>query len=263
MTYQPDFSGCWAKLARAMEHRNTLKSEVEPGVVRPKKDRIRMSAKYQPRPGYYIFRVAEIPETFMTRAGILIGDVAHNLRCVLDHLVWQLTLVKTNGRELQGARARRARFPILDEPLEGNIPPRDFHKSDALKDVRPEHREIIEGFQPYNRTDALSILRILSDRDKHRVITPVLMRTQGFTFEGGPFEGVETTGIYLGRAATYLELGAEIMRVKFVVRLEDEVEMAGYATPRVMLPQGGIAIYGLDRIAACVTEIVREFEPLF
>ena len=56
--------------------------------------------------------------------GILIGDVIHNFRCVLDHIVWQLACYKTNGTgPPTERRARKVGFPIQVNPPSANIVP--------------------------------------------------------------------------------------------------------------------------------------------
>jgi len=264
MTYRPDFSGCRAKLARAREHRNVLYEEIGPRFFMDKANLIRFTGKFDQEAGYYIFKVTDAPDLPRVLLGLLAGDVVHNLRCVLDHLVWQLTLVKTGGRELTGSRARRARFPIeLKPPDEGieNVVPEQFAKTDALKDVLPPHRAIIEGLQPYRRRDperdALAVLRTLSDRDKHRVITPVLVASRGPQFEKGVAEDFEFD---FRHASEHLEVGAEIVRAPLPPLADPHVEVTGNATPEVRFPKGKGVVSQLDDIYNRVNEVVNAFQ---
>ncbi len=171
--------------------------------------------------------------------------------------------MKTWGQELTGSRARRARFPIVVEPDEDieDIVPEEFAKADALKDVLPPHRAIIESLQPYRRSeperDALAILRILSDRDKHRVITPVLVSTGALQFEEGATEGVK---FEFGHASEHLEVGAEIARAPLSSLADPHVEMTGNATPEVRFPKGKGVITQLDAIYRRVNDVVYAFQ---
>ena len=97
MTYRPDFSGCWAKLQRAREHRNSLEAKIGP-LFLGDANQVRIIGKLDPQTHYHVFRVAAIPEFPLLYFGVLIGDVVHNLRSVLDNLVWQLVLHKTGGQ---------------------------------------------------------------------------------------------------------------------------------------------------------------------
>jgi hypothetical protein len=60
--------------------------------------------------------------------GVIIGDVVHNLRSALDHLVWQLTLANGNippaviPRGKAGKKWRDIRFPIYTLDLRDRYP---------------------------------------------------------------------------------------------------------------------------------------------
>jgi hypothetical protein len=265
MTYQTDFSGCRAKIARAWEHRNVLYEEIGPRFFLDEANLIEFAGEFDSESEHYIFKITDAPELPRVRLGLLVGDVVHNLRCVLDHLTWQLTLVKTGGQKLTGSRARRARFPIVVEPDEEieDIVPEEFAKTDALKDVIPAHRAIIESLQPYRRREpkrgALTILRILSDRDKHRVITPVLVSTGALQFEKGTVDGFEFD---FGHAAEHLEVGTEIARAPLPPLADPHVEMTGSATPEVSFPKGKGVITQLDEIYRRANEVVNAFQVL-
>jgi hypothetical protein len=82
------------------------------------------------------------------RLGVILGDMVHNLRSALDHLVWQAVL--RNG----GRPNRSHQFPICDDEKDWN---------DACNVVM--------------KPAALSRLREISNEDKHRVVTPVWRRS--------------------------------------------------------------------------------------
>jgi hypothetical protein len=209
------------------------------------------------------------------------GHTAHNLRSALDHLVWQLVLHKRDGRE--PCDPERVQFPICDEAPSG-IRPEDFAKGRRLKDVLPKHRAIIHAHQPNggryraNSLDPLIRLRELSNHDKHRIITPMIVTPNHFEIPDPIFERfggkvVDWTSLagqwWPGAARTKDD--TELMRVK--VRppsLQLNMEVAGYFSPDVrfhqVMPSDNESlpvIVGLDYMAARVTQIVSEFEPLF
>jgi hypothetical protein len=78
--------GCRLKLQGAWRHRQALSVELETFLQR---------ADTEPSP---------------LRLGVIVGDFLHNLRCVLDHLVWQLVL--SNGQ----TPSVRNQFPTHPRP---------------------------------------------------------------------------------------------------------------------------------------------------
>jgi hypothetical protein len=67
--------------------------------------------------GDYIFSVAAIPEEWRLEVGVIIGDVAHNLRSALDHLFWQLHCHYI-GVPKPRWDTRKVQFPIEDRSKE-------------------------------------------------------------------------------------------------------------------------------------------------
>lgn len=294
MTYRPDFSGIWAKLARAEQHREALQYEIGffPGgggpPVHPEANRVPMRLEFEPETGDHVFRATARPsEDAILRWGLLIGDTAHNLRCALDHLVWQLSLHALDGRE--PADAEKVKFPITDVAPEG-VAPEDFKAAGALKDVLPEHRALIYAHQPYGAshdpyvgfTHYLLRLRELTNHDKHRVITPVLVLPDRYEIDRNLFgdaggEIVEST--YADDSSAWLlEREAEIMRVKVrPASLQMNMEVAGYLRPNVcfryfapnpVTGKGKVRVTApadveLLEISARVLDVIREFEDLF
>lgn len=129
--------GCRLKLQQAWRHLQVLDTEVK---------RILDSDKAEP-PLYL---------------GVIVGDFLHNLRCELDHLIWQLVLL--NG----GEPTRHHQFPISDTQA-------DFegHKQRRLAGLVPEQIAAVEELQPYRideeaRWHPLAVLRDLSNIDKHQ-----------------------------------------------------------------------------------------------
>lgn len=98
------------------------------------------------------------------RLGVLLGEFIHNLRCSLDHLVWQLALTCTDEP------SRDLMFPIYETT------PEDWSRivRKRLGDVPDEAVERIWAAQPCNgenpEINALRIVQKLSNEDKHRVI---------------------------------------------------------------------------------------------
>ena len=163
-----DLSGARAKLDRAKEHRDSLEAIIDP-VLEGKANQIQLRAERDCQTSDYIFRVAATPDEWRLRVGILIGDVIHNLRSALDHLFWQLYL-RYIGIPKPGWETQRVQFPIEDRSE------RLRKKRETFRKIPSSHWAIIEGAQPYKRRSrkrVLAILRNLSNRDKHQVLTPM------------------------------------------------------------------------------------------
>ena len=251
-----DLSGCRAKIERAWEHKNALETIVSP--VKSEPLQIQISAELDPQSGYYVYRVAAIPEDWRLRVGIMIGDIIHNARSALDHLFWHLycryiRVPRTDGE------ARRVQVPIEDRSKGLS------EKRNAFRKIPSSHWAIIDAAQPYKRRNKyriLAILRDLSNQDKHRVLTPILIRAETFEPVGEPFRARRIVDWDTSRAKKNLEVGAETMRVKFDPSPYHEayVDVAGYLTPHVLLPQGQALTVsrGLSGMITCAEETIND-----
>jgi hypothetical protein len=72
------------------------------------------------------------------RFGVVLGDVIHNLRSALDHLMWQVTLL--DG----GTPNELTQFPVAtkDEAQFNGM------AGKHIPDLSPEHRAIVQGALP-------------------------------------------------------------------------------------------------------------------
>jgi hypothetical protein len=284
-SYQPDFSGVWAKIERAKEHLDALRRETGLGIGAPIPDayRIPMRLEYEPSSGDHVFRAtATIPEDAVRRVGILVGDIAHNLRSALDHLVWQLSLVRTKGREPN--KPKIIQFPIQDSPPPKLTDKRRFLENGALYKLRPEHRAIIYEHQPHQGhfderhvfLHPLARLRELSNHDKHQVITPVTVLSNRHTdltefFQGYGGEITDMVPLQSGAYHSLMNQDTEVVRVKVrPASLQLNMEMAGYVVPNPSVidrfPEGPARIVPLDgileEIMLEVLDVVRDFHQL-
>ncbi len=269
MSLQPNLSDSWAKLDRAKTHCDVLKHEIDTA-FRSKSNRIGLSVEYDDESGYHIFRADTFPDDQLTRWGLIVGDAIHNLRGALDHLAWALSLHGRDGRDPRNPTT--VQFPIRKGP-DPNRRPEDFRggRKEALWDVLPHHRAIIDNSQPYKGWHGLSIhpllrLNKLSNTDKHRVINPVLALTDTFVIYDSTFSDVggEIVIPSFKTEAGLVEHGTEVTRV--LVRpsnIQRNVKVAGDLSPLVCLPDlTGQAINltdALDEITASVRHIVGQF----
>jgi hypothetical protein len=97
---------------------------------------------------------------------LLVGDCVHNLRCALDYLAWELA-----GANLLGTFTQ---FPIYES--EAGWAGR--RAQGRIAKISEPARAFIRLTQPFlfqNPTLAsMNVLRLLDDRDKHKLLTVVL-----------------------------------------------------------------------------------------
>ena len=163
--YQLDLRGVFAKLDRAAYHIGLLEKEV---AEFRKEHPITAFAEVE---GGQTFLVkVRVPETPDLRWGVLLGDAIHNLRCALDHALWEL--VQRNVRagfktEPTDGQSRRITYPIAYER-------NDFYKATAIRFLTTRQVAFIRRYQPYLRpwpqAAPLGELAWLSNTDKHRIV---------------------------------------------------------------------------------------------
>jgi hypothetical protein len=166
-----DLSGCQAKVERADEHLNVLYAELQ-AFFKPYSNR---RIVYHARDGawHVILVRPPIDKPPPLRLSIICGDVIHNLRSALDHLVWQLVLAEGNKPGKWNS------FPIYSDS-------KDFDRDIRLRkkkrgrgplegiDSKGDAWAAIENAQPYRRAnpgaDPLAMLNALDVIDKHRTL---------------------------------------------------------------------------------------------
>ncbi|MCH7737463.1 MAG: hypothetical protein IH872_08700 [Chloroflexi bacterium] len=155
----------WLKLNRADKHLHELKRKMDGFAYR---EPYRMVRHELPEDGYYVydFRFLRMPPR---RWGIILGDIAHNMRSALDHLAWSLAGLTTKSP------ARSTGFPIFPKPPHaGNQ--KSFDKmirqmpgpaQKEIKALQPHHDGILADKHP------LAVLAFMSNRDKHQLLVPI------------------------------------------------------------------------------------------
>jgi hypothetical protein len=80
----PLFDSAWLKWSRAAHHARILREQVNEAAIDPL---VSVHTEYDARRhgfGVYASEVRHVPAQW----GLLLGDVANNYRCALDHLAW-------------------------------------------------------------------------------------------------------------------------------------------------------------------------------
>jgi hypothetical protein len=282
-----DLGSARAKLRWAREHRNDLEEHINATFENPEYWAI-LSADLDPESGEHVFRVTDVPDyaVLVEEVSLCVGDVVHALRGALDHLAWQLA----NAHGSMGdADARRIQFPIHEDLAK-------FRSNGTARFYHPDDWTQIEEYQPFKglngRSDSYSAayihqlahLQELSNTDKHRQLSIVLLTSSRFTtvpVEGGyqPWfvkeDGKWTMDMTkviepnpyadppnFHHSSYLVEVGAEVVRFKMTSELAEQnsIEVAGAVTPSVALAERRPIIPTLDRIAAFVQLILDEFE---
>lgn len=165
-----DLSGSREKLARAVKHTVTLNREI-PGSVK-ERDPYSLHCDFDEQTG--VLRVFLRPQPADLIFSVILGELVHDLRSALDHIVATLalanntTLTKKHQFPIERNEARfddmcgTARTPNPRGPLKGIR-----HGFDELRSVQPFH------LKPNPDHAALALLNRLSNSDKHRTIVPL------------------------------------------------------------------------------------------
>jgi hypothetical protein len=154
-----------AKLARADYHAQVLKDAIKPWMdtnpYRVSRDVNADSTRYS----LVAHLTGKEPE--LQEWSLIAGDCLHNLRSVLDHLVYAVAVHESGANPPPDER--NLMFPIADT-LE------NFNKNTwRIQNLSEPVRRVIEAVQPFNRVHPkvrppLAILRDLENTDKHKLL---------------------------------------------------------------------------------------------
>lgn len=250
--------GCRAKITRAGDHLQTLDTESRRFVEEHEYIFVHSTDPDTREHVIVVRSIRQPPVLPPIRLGVLVGDVLHNLRSALDHLVWQLAIIGTGPAE------RRNQFPIFDDPEMFKQ-----RRERYLHGVSQKHRARIEAYQPYKggtEGQALTVLALLNDIDKHRVV-----HASSRLAMTGP-ESIKLTNVrraeIRGRDITNLEDGAEVYRVLSTDIIDPNVEVKVQTAIRWSLGFGDMTSLVASRrdFLTCrdvVSNIVESFAPDF
>jgi hypothetical protein len=255
--------GCNAKLRRATDHLNTLNLEVT-GFLDEKPYGFVGNFEAQRRQHVFRVRLARGAGERIAHIGTVFGDMVHNLRSALDHLVYEL--VRLNGQKPRGTVG----FPIYDtEPKDGFA----CATVDALRGVGTHELALIEQLQPYNRLHyerlALSFVRRFDNQDKHRTLVGLAAAVMsvsempvGFVAE----RDIRLGGEYTVSAGRLLKDGAEIFHMPAIATgPHPKVRMNGEPPLDIAFPLGPklIRYDAIPPTAGEVFRVVRTLRPFF
>jgi hypothetical protein len=258
--------GVMLKIQRADEHIRNLNAEVAALI---NGDTYRLVSEPDTDARECVLRVLG-PEP-PGRLAVIAGEIVHQLRSILDHLVWQLVIA--NG----GEPSRKHQFPIHDRPQEF----RTACERGVIKGISASARSMIEAHQPYKRggtieRNFLHVLREMDNTDKHRSLTVLLALASIRELSIGrrnPRSGEKGESIELVRMSPPAglirptERGAEVQRLTFS-RPEPDVQVTG--KPIVQIAFGDLGALSEQSVIDIVSQlrnkvlgVVEEFRAEF
>jgi hypothetical protein len=264
-------AGCEEKLWRAQEHFEALQEEIgklenaELATFRGELDSDRDNV---------LHIVVDTVVTPDLRIATILGDMVHNLRSSLDHLVFELAFLGLRGKKIPDKTAfpaSRTRANWLSQKVQDVL----------LEGVLAKHRAMLYRAQPcYRKRDSASDaarrrrsrnpaadLNELWNEDKHRVLRPVLLAPNELVPSVGPYRDCRPRGLpvihtdFLGKP---VEPKAKVLTVPVILdgpnpAVDVHIELAG----RISLPNGFPVLEAMGKIGNWVQGLLGWFLPQF
>jgi hypothetical protein len=173
------FTSALAKIARAEKQTESLKMEIA-SFLAEKNYEVRQDTDHKTGRKTAVFNILkEIPIEW----AIIIGEIIHDLRSALDHIITDLTIAE-NGKSLDNTE-----FPIFEIDAGYFSAKKDGTPSTIsglykIRGVSARAKALIEAMQPFRRNpgdkSSLLVLNKLSIIDKHRTIHIVRQQAAQF-----------------------------------------------------------------------------------
>lgn len=264
-----------AKVTRAWEHLRQLEAEVGAFMASFEQGKTYdVVTEIQDEPRKEIRRLRVLTPIPAERWGVLVGDVVHNARSALEHLIEIATVVH------YGSPLPRTEFPVFTDAVafartKRNGEPAPGSGVFAIRGVSPQVRTVVERLQPYQRgndyaNSPLWVLHELWNMDKHRLVPVVGISARAdhaldpaFPLAIGPGKKIELMVMFPFEDGARL-MAFELMPdqpetgVKMQMRLETRIQFGDG-------PVGGADVIGaLGQCAKFVSAVVQnDFAPLF
>lgn len=220
----------------------------------------------------YRIRVDDLPPS--KEWGIFIGEITHNLRSALNHLVYQLALLNSTNKAEAVAGDRRLQFPIF-------LKSKQFKPKgqNGIKLLLPKHQTSIKRLQPYKRSNGVLFKTIdlakccgrnsplfwleeINNADKHRLLQVVAIRLGiGTVIDGSGYNAIKRSFsklriIELKNGAKFCEASPEMD-----VNASVSPVIAFAQTCRAVNNMG--VLYVLEGITEYVSEVIESFASEF
>lgn len=248
---------CWAKLHRGDAHRQTLDVEMRRVLEGDSRPAIDIAFQFEPETSSYLVVLGQVAN--VEHVGLVLGDVLQNYRAALDYLVCRLVI--HNQRTV-----RRSNMWIAA----ANQDWWDKKSGIYLAGVNSEHIKVIEKYQPKESGEGadwhpLATLVRLSNKDKHEVVTPLLIASPGLTDEAFAYGGCEIDRVepLFDPSAGPLKPGTELLRLRLRnVEPHHYVEMNTKFPLTPVLEDGRPLNIVLHQIRTRIVNVLSEFERI-
>ena len=168
---------------------------------------------------------------------LILGDIAHNLRSALDHLMWQMVLA-TGGTDAVG---NHTQFPISDSKAKwaDDITDRDVERRGLAPTAGLSNAalDFVESVQPYQHGAGgqtgkrIRTLHVISNLDKHRLLHAVSPystdRPKRLRFEPSGYISIEKKRWPAMAQRTQIENGTPLVQLKLhlIRQVPEDVRM--------------------------------------
>jgi len=255
----------WAKFRRAYVHAETLHTQAR-SLNTDSNPLWRFDKMFDQEAGCFICFVAEVHVTDEQRYewGTIFGDCLNNLRAALDHLAWELVMRGSKGNSLDEEQQRKVQFPI---DTKGDDQKFEARCENWLPGVDSMFRLMCRRHQPYKSGNhTLARLADFVAKDKHRVVTPILVRSNKMTVSVVPESLVgceyERTEIIRGFERLEPNTVLALIYVRPTGTREPDVKVAIEMGSALGLEEGTWVQDALGPIGYLVLDILREFEAV-
>ncbi len=264
-------AGCEEKLWRAQEHFELLQEEIA------RLGKVQLATfRTEPKPDTEntLWTVVDSITQPDLRLATILGDVIHNLRSSLDHLVFELAFLGVRGKKIPDKTA----FPASLTRANWE----SSHVQDTLLEgLLKKHRAMLYRAQPcYRKRDSASCrakerrkrnpiadLHNLWNEDKHRMIQPVVLAPNEMKPTLGPWHNCRPAGVpiinldFLGQP---VKPETEVLTIPVKVTgdnpsVQVKIEIGG----QISLRNGFPVINAMTAIGGWVQAILMAFEPVF
>lgn len=255
MTRLAPLESSWAKFHRAEKHHSALRRNIN-RVLDDKRGPFHVERKIQGNQAF--LRVTRLPD--LRDAGLIFSDAVGNYRAALDHLTWDLVQLGTHPR-LTTKGAKQIQFPFAATARDFRKPTHRKLRAPGISDVQ---WRLMGRYQPYSkdmRGRVMRALRDISDRDKHRKVTPTVscatgyrgtITTVGCRISGSPRYFPANRALYVGAKIITVDVTPHV--AAWDVHIESDVRLRPALTRAIPI------LWVADHIRVLVREVLTAFE---
>jgi len=214
--------GCWEKTRRAEQLGRLLNQEWSKALT-PESYPVGVEEDGEPGCHRVWVEAKKSPPLILS---VIIGEIAHNLRSALDHLIYRQA-VEHVGCTAANKNARLITFPICRDPT-------FLGEAQALNFVCKDTGALVAKYQPYERGNGyLAMLHWFNKIDKHRTVHPTATLAASSDFlrilKWNPASELLDEEAFI-KGGDRLEGRADVVRLRFAVPGPDpEVQVTAKA----------------------------------